>query len=172
MRADNIEVDLFAAAGGQRAGHSGDYCQFNQMPGFQAFIECRRAGSFDANYPDFRPECLNGDADAANQSAAANGDHESMDIRQRLQDFQANGSLPGDDSGISKGMEVSQTITLSVAQGGAVGIVPQCALINDLCAPFGQLLGLVLRGAVRQIDFCGSLCQPAGVSYAQPMIAA
>ena len=58
----------------------------------------------DADNPAVRLPLLHGVGHAADEPAAADGDHHLLHLRQLFQDFQADGALPGDDERVVEGV--------------------------------------------------------------------
>ena len=70
-----------------------------------------------------RPQALDGKGHAGDQAAAAHRHDDRIQIRQLVQNFQADGPLAGDDLIVIKGVDEGGPSLLLELEGGGVGVV-------------------------------------------------
>ena len=114
------------------------------------------------NQADGGVQRLGGNGDAGHQAAAADRRDDGVDLRRILEDFQPDGSLPGDDAVVVVGMDQGQAISLHqlVGEGDQVG-----EFVALLQHPGAEAFGAGDLGegrAKRHGDSCRN-AQPAGV---------
>ena len=68
-------------------------------------------------------DLLDRTGDAANQAAAANGNHDRLDFGMLLQNLQSERSLPGDDCVVIERVDEGKVLLLATPDGFFTGIV-------------------------------------------------
>lgn len=99
-----LEGQIAGALDRNAVGNGSHTAQLHRTALPDGLLHGGRALSLDADHPAGGLEVLDGIGNAADESAAADGDHHLAHIRQLLQDLQANGTLSGNDVGIVEGM--------------------------------------------------------------------
>ena len=125
-------VDILPAEGerqlpgffdGNAVGDGADFFQLHDFAFPDRFVHARRAGRLYADDPAFRLDLLHGKGDAADETAAADRDHDRVGFGQLADDFKADGALPGDDFLIVKGMRERISVLFCQLHGFGIGVV-------------------------------------------------
>ena len=95
---------------------------------------------------------LDGNGNAANKTAAADGDDDLLDIGELLKNLEADGPLAGDDIGVIEGVGKGVALFPGQALGFAGGIVIDARYQNDIGAVAARGLHLQDRRALRHAD--------------------
>ena len=77
---------------------------------------------------------LHGKGDAADKTAAPDGDHHLLNLRELFQDLQADGALAGNDQGVVEGMGKGIAVLRHQPFRFSGGVVIDAGDQNDLCA--------------------------------------
>ena len=95
---------------------------------------------------------LNGIGDTGNQPAAADGDDNGIYIRELFQDFQADGTLAGDDVLVVEGMYEGEVLLLLELAGLGIGVVLYALDQNHVSSVAAGRRDFGLGGALRNTD--------------------
>ena len=80
---------------------------------------------------------LDGAGDAADEAAAADGDDDGFEVRNLVEEFEADGSLPGDHFVVVEGMQEGEAVGVALADGFGAGFVVVGAVEDDFRAVAG-----------------------------------
>src|ERR1700728_1799155 len=104
----------------------------DRMAGSACLEHGRQAFSLDADDADLRIAFLNGAGHAADEAAAADGNHDRFQAGNLLKQLEADGPLPGDDRVIVEGVEESEPVGFALANGFRAGLVVVGAVQHDI----------------------------------------
>ena len=94
----------------------------------------RNPGGLNSEDLHSRISFLDGAGDSADESTAADGRYDDLDVGMLLQNFESESSLPGDDRVVVEGMNQGQTFLLALLDGLFVGLVIVGPVQHDLRA--------------------------------------
>ena len=135
-----------AVGQGVAVGHGGD------LAGLAGLIHRGHGGGLNADDLALGLQALDGEGDAADEAAAADGADDLLDLGQLLQDLQANGALAGHDIVIVEGMGKGVAVLGGQAGGLAGSVVVHTGDQNDLSAVLLGGLHLADGGAGGHAD--------------------
>src|SRR5215472_1088657 len=98
--------------------------ELDEAAGRQARVQCRCAGWFDPDDANGGLQRLGGDRDAGNQTAAANGDEQRVEIGRVVENLERNCALPGNHVRIGEEVYVDEAFVRGKLQRRPVAVVP------------------------------------------------
>ena len=128
---DERERDVAGAADGDAVGDGGFGADGDGSAGFAGTEHGGKPLGLDADDADFGVVLFEGAGDAADESAAADGDDDSFDVGDLLEQFEADGALAADDLGVVEGMDEGAALFDAAAHGLFAGFVVAGAVEDD-----------------------------------------
>jgi hypothetical protein len=128
---DEGEGDVAGAADGDAVGNGCLSVDGDGSAGFACAKHGGQALGLDTDDADFWVGLLEGAGDAADEAAAADGDHDGFNVWDLFEEFEADGSLTADDHGIIEWMDEGATFFDAAAEGFIAGFVVTFAMKDD-----------------------------------------
>ena len=119
-----------------------------------------------------RPLRLDRRGEARDESAAADGDEDRLDIRKLLENFEAHRALSRHHGRIGEGMEIDTTGKFSECDRLAIRFVPERADDAGLGAPSANLLDLLGAHRLRREDSRWNARETGRTRHGEPVVAA
>ncbi len=137
----------------------------------KGLLHAGSAGGLDAVDLAFGVNLLYGEGDTGDETAAADGNNNGIQIGHLLRDFKAYGGLPGDDICVVKGVDEGIAVLVTELKGFVIGIVVDAVYHNNLGAV--ALGGFNFRdgGAVGKADIAFDAVAGRGEGNALGMVA-
>ena len=156
---------------GDAVGDGGNGIQTGDLVVVDGLVHTGCAARLYAVNLDVRVQLLDGECHAGDQSAAADGDDNFINVCHLIQDLQTDGALSGNDVFVVEGVDKGVVVFLLEFHSLVVGVVIDTLDHADLCAVALGRLYLGDRCAVRQADerFHVVLCRSQ--RYALGMVA-